>query len=44
MVSTNKQVRNCQIKEGGSFEFNLRDLLRWADAIEKVYKYQFLHI
>lgn len=36
MVSINKAVRECCIKEGGPFEFNLRDLMRWANAIEKV--------
>lgn len=40
MVLINKSVRECCIKEGGPFEFNLRDLLRWADAIEKVYLFE----
>ncbi|KAI1718698.1 AAA domain (dynein-related subfamily) domain-containing protein [Ditylenchus destructor] len=30
MVAVNSRVRLCGIQEGGPFEFNLRDLLRWC--------------
>ncbi|KAH7723681.1 midasin [Aphelenchoides avenae] len=32
MVEVNKRVADSHIREGGPFEFNLRDLLRWSEA------------
>lgn len=36
MVLLNKRVRDCGVIDGGPFEFNLRDLMRFADATKKV--------
>lgn len=36
MVEVNKRVATSQIREGGPFEFNLRDLLRWSEAAARV--------
>lgn len=37
MVLVNRKILQITVKDGGPFEFNLRDLLRWACAILKVY-------
>lgn len=36
MVEVNKRVAACNIRDGGPFEFNLRDLFRWSEATAKV--------
>uniref|UniRef100_A0A915DGN9 Midasin n=1 Tax=Ditylenchus dipsaci TaxID=166011 RepID=A0A915DGN9_9BILA len=35
MVAVNNAISNHSIGEGGPFEFNLRDLLRWASATKE---------
>jgi midasin (ATPase involved in ribosome maturation) len=36
MVEVNDKIYKSGVKEGGPFEFNLRDLLRWAGAVKEV--------
>lgn len=37
MIMVNKRVAALGLINGGPFEFNMRDLLRWANAIEQVF-------
>lgn len=37
MILVNRKILELKIKDGGPFEFNLRDLLRWFHASMKVF-------
>lgn len=37
MILINRKILQLTIRDGGPFEFNLRDLLRWSYASLKVF-------